>query len=106
MHDLKRLATDANEVIISPHLLEAESMRLAEFVHAIADPTPLTEEVLLEKAKVVTTLYGQWAAYFTGVHVILFPGKWQWRTSDLQPLPVTPRTLGELTMLELMMENR
>lgn len=73
---------------------------------AFTDPTPLTEELLFEKAKVVSQLYGHWALYFTGFHVVLATEGRQWKTSQLQPLHISPNTLGELTMLELLMEGR
>lgn len=113
MHDLTRLATDANEVIISPHLLEAESMRLAAFVRDITDLTPLTVEGLVERG--AKTADGITYVLPSGVSTNTLLEIWTWFFTEstnyenetiLIDWRIAPRTLGELNMLLLMMDGR
>lgn len=129
MHDLKQLAKDAERVEASAKAwlseydldrdeieYRAAERRVAAFVRDLLDETPLTVERLVERGYVHDAIRwpgrpdvpclrrGKLYVYSTE-HTD--PRSWSWEHDDDGPSiwPV-PRTVGELAMIEHLMEGR
>lgn len=136
MHDLKQLAKDATGILAPDFYIEARVgrenhrgdcvralsywasrneradellKRLAAFVRDLTDETPLTVERLVERGYEKVN-YGDWKFQHDNIRAYPSIGTWTWyympdRGTPQQIYP-PPRTVGELAMIELLMEGR